>query len=136
MDDNVVVRHLARLFLSLVVLTAVAACADDNSATGPTTPPRTIAIDTVEYDFLTDAPPDIVAGETITFVVTNIGEMPHEMQLLDDQGRQLGIVPALPPGGQGELTFRFEEAAFYQIICDIDDHLSLGQRKVFEVRPA
>jgi plastocyanin len=31
------------------------------------------------------------------------------------------------------VTVTFEEAGIYQVICDIDDHLSRGQQARFEV---
>jgi uncharacterized cupredoxin-like copper-binding protein len=121
--------------LSLVVVMGVAmtaACGADSS-TEPPLPSRSIEVVAVDYDFVVRRPPDIVAGEEITFVLTNQGSEPHEMQLLDERGRQLGAVPAIAPGTRGELTYRFERAGVHQIICDIEDHLTLGQRKFFEV---
>jgi uncharacterized cupredoxin-like copper-binding protein len=39
------------------------------------------------------------------------------------------------PGSADTVTVTFDEAGSYQIICDVDDHLSRGQRAVFEVTP-
>jgi uncharacterized cupredoxin-like copper-binding protein len=129
---NVAVRQLIRSLVLVALIGVAAACGSDSSGV-PALPPRSIEVAAVEYDFVVDRPPGIVVGEEITFVLTNRGDMVHEMQLLDEQGRQLGAVPALAPGGRGELTYRFERAGLYQIICDIEDHLTLGQRKFFEV---
>jgi uncharacterized cupredoxin-like copper-binding protein len=129
---NVPVRKLV-LPLVLVVGVAIAAACGADSSGEPTSPSRSIQVVAVDYDFVVQRPPDIVAGEEITFVLTNQGTEIHEMQLLDERGRQLGAVPAIAPGDRGELTYRFERAGVHQIICDIEDHLTLGQRKFFEV---
>jgi uncharacterized cupredoxin-like copper-binding protein len=130
---NVPVRQLVRSLVLVVLVGLAAACGGGDSSAVPALPPRSIEVVAVEYDFLVQRPPDIVAGEEITFVLTNRGDEVHEMQLLDEQGRQLGAVPAIAPGDSGEMTHRFEGTGLYQIICDIEDHLSLGQRKFFEV---
>lgn len=130
--ENVRVRHLARLLVPVALATSfTVACSSDDASN--TSEARIIDVVAVEYDFLTTAPPDIVVGETITFTLTNEGDMIHELQLLDEQGRQLGIIAAIAPGDSGELTHRFERAGLHQVICDIEDHLTQGQRKVFEV---
>jgi uncharacterized cupredoxin-like copper-binding protein len=129
---NVPVRQLLRPLVLVVGVGMAAACGADASGEPPS-PPRSVEVVAVDYDFVVQRPPNIAAGEKITFVLTNEGRDVHEMQLLDDQGRQLGAVPAIAPGDRGELTYRFERPGVHQIICDIEDHLTLGQRRFFEV---
>lgn len=96
---------------------------------------RTVGIDATEYRFDTAAPPAIVVGETIRFEVSNVGRLVHEMQVLDGLGRILDRTGRIMPGSVDTVTVTFDEAGNYQIICDVDDHLSRGQRAVFEVTP-
>ena len=112
----------------------LAACGeDDGSASSATGPTRTVEIVTTEYAFTGDPGDAIVAGETIRFVVSNGGELDHEMQVLDEDGRLLDRTGEIPPGGSDEITVAFAEPGVYQVICDIDDHLSRGQRAQFDV---
>ena len=86
-----------------------------------------------EYAFSGDQGEDIVAGETIQFIVSNAGELIHEMQVLDADGKLLGRTGEIAPGGRDQVTVEFAEPGVYQVICDVDDHLSRGQRAPFEV---
>jgi plastocyanin len=96
-------------------------------------PARTIAVTATEYQFIAEAGIEIAAGETIEFAVSNEGEVTHEMQVLTGDAKTLGRTPEIPPSQQATVTVTFEEAGVFQVICDIDDHLSRGQRAQFEV---
>ncbi len=134
---DVVTRQLTRsalVLLSTIAVIALLGCGgggDDES--GGDEPARTIAISATEYQFSAEAGISIAAGETIEFEVTNDGEVTHEMQVLTGDAKTLGRTPEIPPSQQGTVTVTFEEAGVYQVICDIDDHLSRGQRAQFEV---
>jgi plastocyanin len=120
----------------LLATLALAACGgDDGAGDGSTLASRTVRIDATEYRFDTAAPPAIVVGETIEFDVRNVGRLVHEMQVLDEVGRLLDRTGRIMPGSADTVTVTFDEAGSYQIICDVDDHLSRGQRAVFEVTP-
>jgi len=114
---------IAAVILGAIVL---AGCGGGSDASEPTGPPRIVDITAKEYSFSGD-PGTIVAGETITFVVSNNGEENHEMQVLDGDGRRIDQTGEISPGGTDEVTVTFEEAGPYRLICDIDDHLSRGQ---------
>ncbi len=119
---------------TLAVALLAAGCGeDDGSASVATGPSRTVDIVADEYSFAGDPGDAIVAGETIRFIVSNGGELNHEMQVLDADGRLLDRTAEIPPGGRDEVTVTFAEPGTYQVICDIDDHLSRGQRAQFEV---
>lgn len=96
-------------------------------------PGRRIAVTATEYQFNAEAGIEIVSGETIEFDVTNIGEVTHEMQVLTGEGNELGRTGEIEPSQSDSVTVTFEEAGVYQVICDIDDHLSRGQQAKFEV---
>lgn len=95
--------------------------------------PRTVELRTVEYAFEVDDPPNIQAGERIRFRVTNAGQLVHEMQVLDATGRVYGRTARIAPGAVDDVTVAFEDAGSYTVICDVDDHLSRGQRAAFSV---
>jgi plastocyanin len=129
-------RALVPLTLSIAIgALPLAGCGgDDDGANGGTgIASRTVGIDATEYRFDTAAPPAIVVGETIQFEVTNVGRLIHEVQVLDGLGRVLDRTERIMPGSVDTVTVTFDEAGSYQIICDVDDHLSRGQRAVFEV---
>ena len=119
-----------RIMLGAVAVSAVilAGCGggSDESGSEPAGPARVVDITAKEYSFNGD-PGTIVAGDTITFVVSNTGVETHEMQVLDGDGRRIDQTGEIPPGGTDEVTVTFEEAGPYRLICDIDDHLSRGQ---------
>jgi plastocyanin len=125
-------RPLAPIAL-LVALSVVTACGGDDGGGAPPPADRTVSIEATEYRFDTAAPPAIVEGETIRFEVANVGRLIHEMQVLDVNGRLLDRTGRIGPGSTDDVTVTFETAGNYQIICDVDDHLSQGQRAVFAV---
>jgi uncharacterized cupredoxin-like copper-binding protein len=115
------------LVLATVVVMTLAGC-------GATPEPsQTIEIRTGEFDFTSDVVPQIAAGDTVQFDVVNSGRLVHEMQVLDGTGVMLARTPRLAPGESSELVVTFDEAGPHQLICDVDDHLMLGQRAGFTV---
>lgn len=127
-------RRAQQSVVALVVaVTLLAGCGDDAATPEPT---QTIQVSAGEYFFTSDVVPVITAGETVRFVVTNDGRLIHEMQVLDATGRVLGRTAELAPGESETLDVTFDEATPHQVICDVDDHLTQGQRAVFLVEPA
>ena len=114
---------IAAVMFGVIVLAGCGGGSDESESADP---PRIVDITAKEYSFNGD-PGTIVAGETITFVVSNTGEENHEMQVLDGDGRRIDQTGEISPGGIDEVTVTFEEAGPYRLICDIDDHLSRGQ---------
>ncbi len=94
---------------------------------------QTVEFTADEYSFGADASTMITAGDVVLFRLTNVGVIDHEMQVLDDTGRFIDEIQRLAPGQSGEVLLQFENAGQYQLICDIDDHLTLGQRAIFSV---
>jgi len=92
----------------------------------------TASLIATEFQFRAE-PLDLVAGDTVTFDVRNDGQLEHELQVLDDGGTRLGRTERIPPGARRSVTITFDQAGVYQVICDIDDHLTRGQRAPFAV---
>ena len=127
------VRHLSLGTITFSLL-ALAGCGGDSSDdTSEAVEARDVAITATEYQFLGEEDPKLLVGETIRFVVTNEGELTHEMQVLDADGKLLSRSAEIPPGETGSVTVTFQSEGVFQAICDIDDHLSRGQRVQFAV---
>jgi uncharacterized cupredoxin-like copper-binding protein len=117
-----------------LVLTACGS-ADEDGADGDR-PARIVDLEAVEFAFRTDAAITIASGDTIEFRVRNAGELDHELEVLDARNRSLGKTERISPGATRSVTVTFEEAGAYQVICDIDNHRSLGQNAQFTVDEA
>lgn len=120
-------RRRGVLAIAAVAAMTIAGCG------GTPEPSQTIQIRTGEFDFTSDVVPEITAGDTVRFDVVNVGQLVHEMQVLDGTGVRLGRTPRLAPGESSELIVTFDDAGAHQFICDVDDHLMLGQRAGFMV---
>ena len=134
-DSRPIVSVVMRISLGLVTIAAsglLAGCGSDDPpvATGPA---RTVEVTAVDYAFQAKEAITIAAGETITFVVSNEGAVEHQMEVLTDANRRLGTTERIPPGSNDAVTVTFESAGLYRVICDIDDHRSLGQQAEFTV---
>ena len=117
-----------RLILTALLLSpAVVSCGADNPATEQSAgPSRTIAIAAAEYTF-TGEPGVIEGGDTIEFVLENVGQLDHSLEVLSSTGGSLGVTERIPAGGRGSVTVTFGDAGVYRLICDVDDHFSRGQ---------
>lgn len=118
--------------LVLAALVAASGCGSDDAA-APAGEARSVEIAAVEYAFQAKESITISAGETIEFVVTNEGVIDHEMEVLTGANRRLGETGRIAPGDSANVVVTFEEPGLYRVICDIDDHRSLGQQAEFTV---
>lgn len=119
------VRRL--VLMSLLLSPTVVACGADDPATETSAvPSRSIEIIAAEYTFNGD-PGVIAAGDTIEFVLENVGQLDHSLEVLSSSGSSLGATERVPAGGSGSVTVTFDEAGVYRLICDVDDHFSRGQ---------
>lgn len=118
---------------ALLLLAACGSGDGDSSGLSPADVSQTVEFTATEYEFGADAATTITPGEVVRFRLTNIGSLDHEMQVLDATGRLIDRIDRIAPGDSGDVLLRFEEAGQYQLICDIDDHLSRDQRAVFSI---
>lgn len=110
---------------------------------------RTIAVDA--NDSLTFGPAsfDVEAGESVTFVVTNTGSIPHDFTLGDQAAQEAheaemaegGMgghddpnVVLLQPGETKELTWSFTEPGTVMIGCHQPGHYAGGMRATIAVK--
>lgn len=123
----------AALIGALAFPVALGACGSEDAAREVS---QTVEINAVEYAFEAPSAFTIEAGERVRFQLDNKGNLAHEMQILDDRGRLIDRVARLEPGASGAVEVDLDEAGIYQLICDIDDHLSRGQQARFQVDEA
>jgi uncharacterized cupredoxin-like copper-binding protein len=122
-----------------------------------TAPAASAAGTTVEIELGEEGPqlylratPATVAAGTVTFAVSNVGAMPHQMVVLktdvaadklpagdggkaSEEGR-VGATTDIAPGGDDQyLTFDDLEPGKYVLICNVPGHYGLGQYASFEV---
>ena len=127
------------LLLASLPLVIFSACGSDDTDDDSTDAlslddvSQTVEFTATEYEFGADASTTIVAGEVVRFGLTNVGELDHEMRVLDENGRLIDQIERLAPGASGDVLLQFESAGQYQLICDIDDHLTRGQRAIFSI---
>ena len=126
--------HRRRLAVSLTLLCSslLLACGSDEAADAPSEPARTIEIRATEYAFNGD-PGVISAGDTIEFVLDNVGQLDHSLEVLSAEGRSLGKTERIAAGATASVTVTFADDGVYRLICDVDDHLSRGQSATITV---
>lgn len=125
------------------------ACAGD----GGTSDVRTIEIAMVDIAYDPAVPISVAAGETIRFVFTNDGTVPHDgfvgdeseqaeheaqMRADADAGHGGGhgddaTAITVEPGDTGELSYTFEEPAALVLGCHQPGHYAAGMRIPIEV---
>ncbi len=90
---------------------------------------RTIQLEADEFEFSMEAI-EVEAGETIEFVVTNVGEVQHELSIgmdhahhsAGEHGAGTGSTGAINPGDSATLVWSFPDAGETQFACHIDGH--------------
>ncbi|MFK7920067.1 MAG: cupredoxin domain-containing protein [Ilumatobacter sp.] len=113
--------------------TGLAACGSDDQGDSSGDVTSTVQMAATDFAFRADARIVIEAGDTVEFVVRNEGAVEHEMELLTDASRRLAKTDRIAPGASDSLIATFDEPGVYTVICDIDNHRSLGQMAQFEV---
>ncbi|NND75327.1 MAG: hypothetical protein HKN44_10010 [Ilumatobacter sp.] len=126
-------RVVSACGLAAAVIGITACGSADGADTDTPEVTRTIEIIATEYVFTGDPETTIATGDTVRFVVRNEGGLVHELQLLDTDARLIDRTERLDPGEVGEITVTFDSPGVYQVICDVDDHLSRGQQASFSV---
>lgn len=130
----------SRLFAMAGVVSlafVVAACSNDDGDVVGSSGPRTIevmALDDLAYD---PASIEVDTGETVTFVVTNAGDLMHEFvvgdtemqetaekQMSEGMGDHMETMASLSvdPGETAETTVTFDEPGELFYACHLEDH--------------
>jgi uncharacterized cupredoxin-like copper-binding protein len=144
---------------ALVVVFVAAACAAPGGTNSPTTAPTvavapTVAAATRISVTLTDAmkiePPQMTvrAGEAVTFVVTNTGQIDHEFTLGDedvqaDHEEEMLAMPGMAhdeenaisvePGKTKELVYIFDEPGTTLAGCHVPGHYPAGMKATITI---
>jgi plastocyanin len=102
-------------------------------------PDREIAFDAIDFGYENLDLSGLADGDTIRFAMDNIGEQPHEFEVLDPDGEPIGEVAATNPGESGGATMTFTAPGVYTYQCILVDpatgkpHTELGMIGTFDV---
>ena len=127
-------RLIATMALAAVVAALAVGCGDDDETTASSTSTgtettadasggETVAVSETEYA-IDPADPTVKAG-TVTFEVTNDGEITHNLEIEGPSGEQ-ELEPDLAPGDSGTLEVDLSEPGSYEWYCPIGDHRDQG----------
>jgi plastocyanin len=100
---------------------------------------REIGFDAIDFDYENLDLTGIVDGDTIRFVMDNVGEQAHEFEVLDPAGEAIGEVAATNPGESGGATMMFTSPGVFTYQCILVDpetgklHSELGMIGTFDV---
>jgi plastocyanin len=90
-----------------------------------------------EYEYIAEDELDLRVGDEVTFEFDNTGSLPHDVQVVDPSGAQVGVSTVANPGATTSVTVLFEEAGFFRLNCLVDDHLTAhGMQAIVEVTEA
>jgi uncharacterized cupredoxin-like copper-binding protein len=102
---------------------------------------RTIAIDMLDTMRFSPDKIQVNAGETVRFLVTNVGKLPHEMVIgsladLKAHAIEMRQTPhmkhdepnaiTLDPGQRGAIVWKFDQAGTVDFACTIPGHMEGG----------
>ena len=146
--------HLFRAMLAVAVAVTLAACSP--SADRRSIPPgtdRVVELTMAEMHFIPNSL-TVKMGETITFVVTNPNDIPHElfignmadqmahraMHLAAPSGGQaavshMGYGTYLPAHGTGMVTYHFATSGEILLGCHLPGHWEAGMKATVSVTP-
>lgn len=125
-------RSTAVVALTTAIL-GLSACGADDPAGTDSGVTQVVGIAATDFAFRADARITIEAGDTVEFRVRNDGAVEHQMEILTDASRRLGMTGRIAPGASDTVVATFDEPGVYLVICDIDNHRSLGQQAEFTV---
>ncbi len=102
-------------------------------------PEREVAFDAIDFGYENLDLTGFADGDTIRFVMDNLGDQAHEFEVLDPDGDPIGEVAATGPGTSGGATMTFTAPGVYTYQCILVDpatnqpHTELGMIGTFEV---
>lgn len=91
-----------------------------------------------DYSFSFVAPLDVKKGEAIDFELGNAGKEHHEFEVLGPDGKSVGEISSVTPGGHGGATIVFAVSGAYTYQCMLQTtdgraHSTLGMTGTFDV---
>lgn len=142
--------------LLLSLLSCSAALADVDEHAGHHAPvqsqraqiDRSIAVSLNDDMRFSPAQIEVKQGETIRFVLSNKGRLPHEFVLgsaqeLQEHAQMMAAMPGMQhsdasmqsvaPGATGELVWTFKQAGTVEFACLVAGHFAAGMRGQVEV---
>jgi uncharacterized cupredoxin-like copper-binding protein len=120
---------LASAGIALAAL-AIAGCGGDDNETTPaggaaSTGAGGQTVNVSETDFKLDpADPTVKAG-TVSFEVTNDGQVTHNLEVEGPNGEE-ELPSDLAPGDSGTLTVDLTKPGTYEFYCPVDNHKQMG----------
>jgi uncharacterized cupredoxin-like copper-binding protein len=73
------------------------------------------------------------AGEKVELKLENKGRAEHNLEVFDASGHEVGGVPNVAPGEDGEAVVELEKAGTYTYRCTVDGHADKGMEGTFTV---
>ena len=93
-------------------------------AEGVASSPHTIAVQEKEFSIVLPAPKTLAAG-SYTFVVKNVGKIPHNFAVEGGKLAAPAKTPTIAPGQSAKLTVTLAQGT-YQLYCTIPGHRGAG----------
>jgi uncharacterized cupredoxin-like copper-binding protein len=72
-------------------------------------------------------------GEKVELKLENKGKAEHNLKVYDASGKEVGGVPNVEPGKDGEAVVELEKAGTYTYRCTVDGHADKGMEGTFTV---
>jgi uncharacterized cupredoxin-like copper-binding protein len=128
------VRKLGLAIPALVAI-AVAGCGSDNNDSSsksntpaaPSKPAAASAVNVKETEFkLTPSTPKAKKG-TVTFNVTNAGNVTHSLEV-EGPGGEKRLPKELQPGQSGTIKVDLSKDGKYEWYCPVDNHKQMGMK--------
>ncbi len=126
--------------LSIVAL-SISACGSDSSPEAVrayTLHLRAEDADPSHYRYVAEDALDIQVGDRVTIQVSNVGALPHDLEVRQPDGQVVATAPvAAAAGGTTQVVVDFTQTGVYSLRCNVGDHLTKhDMQAMIEVGPA
>jgi uncharacterized cupredoxin-like copper-binding protein len=119
-----VVLFAAQLTAVLVFGVEKEANAAEHAPAAPSGPPHTLKVDENEFKIILP-PTKTLAPGSYTFVVQNVGKIPHDLAIEGPNLTGTAKTPTIAPGKTAKLTVSLGQGT-YQLYCTIPGHRAAG----------